>query len=94
MMTEQEIKIKEAIEQLSNAVNVLGSHNIGKVLSKTIQKQHRTLQQSIWRAIFQAILDYKNAQHDTRNSASVKACGYLTTFMNDSNYEDFFLPFI
>ena len=74
MINTKEKAIEEAVKNLTDAVNVLGHADLGKMFSDEIQKQHRTLQQGIWRCIVDAAGFYKEAKSDPRNCMAVEVC--------------------
>lgn len=88
----KEEMIEEAVKLISNASNALGSSDkIAKAFVKAIQKDHRTLQQNIWRMIFKAIAEYSEASHDLRNEGAVRACKFITDCLKDNRV---YLPFV
>lgn len=93
-MTEKENLIIEAVETLAVATNILTDANQHKIFVATLQKQHRTLQQNVWKLIFKAIPIYAaSEEHDLRNEGSVNACKSITNFIKE-HLDDFYFPHV
>jgi len=84
-------EMKEIVADLADAVNVMGNRDKNSIdFSEALQSKHRTLQQSAWDVIFQAIQHYgANARFDPRNQASVDACKALSKVL-----DNIYLPLI
>jgi len=74
---------KEAINDLFNAVNVIGGEReITEAVLDDISDQHRTLKQSFMRAIIVPFIEhfakaYEEGAYDLRNEATCKLCHEL-----------------
>jgi hypothetical protein len=86
-------KIEQSIDTLTDMVNVMGAEEkVGEYIAQCIMNQHRTLQQSLWKALFTAVTAYGDKAHtDLRNEQSKAVCRKLSRVMEDG---DCYLPFI
>ena len=68
------------LNEIISSLNMIGCEDdIKKALIDNLMNQHRTLQQSFWRCIFNVAKEYgETAVHDLRNEASVDACKEVT----------------
>jgi hypothetical protein len=72
-----------AMNDLFNAVNVIGGEKeITETILYTIDNQHRTLKQSVMRAIIVPFIEhfakaYEEGAYDLRNEATCKLCHEL-----------------
>ena len=84
--------IKGLVEELSTALNVMGrEEEVAEAFFKAITCEHRTLQQCLMGVLFKTIHSYKDAPHDLRNEAAVKACERIDELLEG---EEIYLPFI
>jgi len=89
-MSETKDNAKIATKNLIASLNRLGFEDEGvKGIVEALKGEHRTLQQSFWRAIIAAAGEYQNFNHDLRNEASVKACGKITEAVGEVH-----IPFV
>lgn len=84
-------KIQEAVQVLSDAVNVMGFEGTGSVLAIALRKQHRTLQASIMRGLIDMFKIYQNEAFDLRNRAAVRAAEIFSKAVES---EEIYIPFI
>lgn len=66
-------KIQELIEDLASELNCMGidEKELGEIISTTVMKDHRTIQQTFWRTIQHSIVHYgRYATIDLRNEGS------------------------
>ena len=89
---ENENRVADAIEMLCNAVN--GGRGLESLVIKALLKQHRTLQASFWRLIFDSIEEYsKVTLFDLRNEGAIKSCKQITEFINEPDNQ-VYVPYI
>ncbi|MCP4088220.1 MAG: hypothetical protein GY746_00290 [Gammaproteobacteria bacterium] len=69
-------EIAESINSIFNNINYFGNEKlVVKAINDSIERQHRTLQQDFWRAMFQVIEQYGQSEYfDGRNEQAVQAC--------------------
>jgi len=70
---------KETIDAADNLLGAANSFNFrADVFATQVRREHRTIQQSVGRAVFELIRgwaeDGKAGNYDLRNEATVKAC--------------------
>ena len=73
--------VTEAVTNLCNIVNgnQVREDALAELLVDAINRQHRTLQQGLWRTLIQVINLYgKNEYSDARNDDSVRICQEIT----------------
>ncbi|MDB4725909.1 hypothetical protein OAF54_00640 [bacterium] len=91
-MTDQHQESKDAAEALLGAANSFSFDPV--IFAKGIRHEHRTIQQSVGRAVFELIHqwaeDDKLGNYDLRNEAVVKACRQIV----DSGALDRGVPYI
>lgn len=68
--------VEDMIIDLSSAVNVMSTDEdaISKMIVDRIQREHRTLQQSMIKVIAGVLVHYADASSDGRNEAAVRLC--------------------
>jgi len=74
---ESQQEIQEAMAVILKHLNYMGIReaDVGKVISDTVQKEHRTIQQTFWRTVNEAATDYgRYASVDLRNEGSREWC--------------------
>ena len=81
--------MKKIVDKLFHEINNFSYQKNSDNFFEAMQKQHRTLQQSFWRLIFDVVKKYaeldKEGWYDLRNEASVKACVKLKVWL-ENNY--------
>ncbi len=73
-------EIAESINSIFTNINYFGNEKlVVKAINDSIQRQHRTLQQDFWRAMFQVVERYgRTTYHDGRNEQSVRLCATIS----------------
>jgi hypothetical protein len=90
--TQQEVT-KEAIDQIMDAVNIMGSDKkVADGILESLQMAHRTLQQNFWRVMMMVIKEYSEFRFDDRNEGAVKLCKYIKEQVEENHKE--YLPYI
>jgi len=78
---ESQDELKAAINTVMKHLNYMGvkEADIGKLISDTVQREHRTIQQTFWRTINEAATDYgRYASVDLRNEGSRVWCNNVS----------------
>ncbi len=83
--------MRRIVDSLFNEINSFSYEKHVKNFFDAITHQHRTLQQSFWRMMFEVIKRYaeldKDGWYDLRNEASIKMCVKLKEwFEKDDNF--------
>lgn len=90
--TQKEVS-KEAIDQIMDAVNVMGSDMpVVKGIVESLQMSHRTLQQNFWRVMIQVIKEYSEFGSDGRNEDAVAMCKFIKEQVEENHKE--YLPYV
>ena len=85
---ETDNNMEQIVEDLFKEINVLGKEDeISSQLHQLISQQHKTLQQSFIRIMYQFFLKYSANRYDPRNEGSVK-------FAEEISKMEVFLPYI
>ncbi len=85
-MYDLKMEMEEAISHLGNAVNNFNYGEQSVEFFNQLSRQHRTLQQNIWRMIVNTIREYADTKYfDLRNEDSVKFCKKVQEFMEEKN---------
>lgn len=79
----------EVLDKLTHEVNGGSPKDLGESLCRSMQRQHRTLQQNVIGALFVFIKEYAKIDSDLRNEGSVEACKKLLPVL-----EETYLPYI
>jgi len=80
--------LENIVDALFEEINVLGKEEqLATQLHELISKQHKTLQQSFIRIMYQFFTKYSNNQYDSRNEGAVKLAEQIRKL-------EVFLPFI
>ena len=92
--TKQKEDAKQAIRDLMNALNVMGTKkDIAEGIMEELGCTHRTLQQNFWGVMIDVIREYSEFRHDLRNEASVELCKFLTERLKEDESKTY-LPFV
>jgi len=79
---------EQAMKTLMKCSNSMGSNNdIAQAISNVLLKEHRTIQQSFFRAFKQSMDAYSKGGSDGRNEGSVQLA-------KEIHNSDVFLPFV
>ena len=90
--TQKEVA-KEAIDQIMDAVNIMGSDKqVVEGVVEGLSLSHRTLQQNFWRVMMQVIKEYSEFRSDLRNEGAVELCKFIKEQVETNNKE--YLPYI
>jgi len=84
--TQKENEIKELINLLAKNMNYLSCkpEEIGKIIAKSINAQHRTIQQQIITALISALIEYSLIEYcDQRNQSSKELTTRITEFLEN-----------
>ncbi len=85
-MYDLKMEMEKAISHLGNAVNNFSYGEQAEEFINQLSRQHRTLQQNVWRMIANTIGEYADTEHfDLRNEDSVNFCKKVTEFMEERN---------
>ena len=85
---ETDTNIKTIVDDLFKEINVMGKEDeISSQLHQLISRQHKTLQQSFVRIMYQFFNKYSANRYDFRNEGSVK-------FAEEISKMEVFLPYI
>ena len=89
-VSERQERIEKLVEALAVELNctAIDEEQIGKIISETVMKEHRTIQQTFWKTIQKSIVHYgRYATVDARNEGS-------RTWANEAGEVDGHFPFI
>ncbi len=98
---ERELESDPRFNELAKAIDVICDYVNGSPEQKAAEimnlnlswRQHRTLQQSFWRAMFHLIYLYgQTDKTDLRNEASKRACQEIASYMDRENLN--YLPLV
>lgn len=80
--------VEDMIRDLSDAVNVMTvkEDGIARLIAERLQREHRTLQQSMVRVLAGALVHYADARSDGRNAAAVRMCGTIKETLEAETY--------
>ena len=84
--TQKEKEIKELIDLLAKNMNYMTCKPevIGKTIAKSINAQHRTIQQQIITALISALIEYSKIEYcDQRNQSSKELTTRITRFLEN-----------
>jgi len=85
---ETDNNMKQIVDELFNEINVIGKEDeLSTQLHRLISQQHKTLQQSFIRIMYQFFLKYSANRYDPRNEGAVK-------FAEEISKMKVFLPYI
>lgn len=76
--------VEKAVQVIADAVNGMAPGDVANVILSSLVRQHRTLQQSTFAALLQALGSYKEFvedTHDARNQFAVSVSGDLESWL-------------
>lgn len=81
-------KVEKIVEDLFQELNWMNNDkNVADIIHLLVTRQHRTLQQTFFRVIFDVIKKYghEETRFDLRNEDSVNNCKLVKEFLNKEN---------